>query len=163
MIVVNALTALDNIIEQVNAVLQNEIKKEVSLLDHKVQTVKDQAQSVNGRLNQSSPFSQIGDDNILHGAQWIADLPGENFIVLVAYTDNTDALYEIAQRYNYYLKEILSYFKVNDNGVVKYALLSGNYTTQKQAIAAIDSMPRCIDMPQPLARKVDVIQKQIAR
>ena len=147
-IVDDALTALDSKIE---------------LLDHKVQTVKDQAQSVNGRLSQSSPFSQIGDDNILHGAQWIADFPGENYIVQLAYTDNTDALYEIAQRYNYYLKEALSYFKVNDNGVVKYVLLSGNYPTQKQAIAAIDSMPRYIDMQQPLARKVDGIQKQIAR
>ena len=128
-----------------------------------MQTLKDQAKSVNGRLSQSSPFSQIGDDNILHAAQWIADLPGENFIVQLAYTDNTDALYEIAQRYNYYLKESLSYFKVNDNGVVKYALLSGNYTTQKQAIAAIDSMPRYIDMQQPLVRKVEVIQKHIAQ
>ncbi len=160
---VDALTALNSKIELVNAVLQDEIKKEIALLDHKVQTVKDQAQSVNGRLSQSSPFSQIGDDDILHGAQWIADLPGENFIVQLAYTDNTDALYEIAQRYNYYLKEALSYFKINDNGVVKYVLMSGNYTTQKLAIAAIDSMPRYIDMQQPLARKVDVIQKQVAQ
>lgn len=128
-----------------------------------MQTVKDQAKSVNGGLSQSSPFSQIGDDNIIHGAQWVADLPEENFIVQLAYTDNTDAMYEIAQRYNYYLKESLSYIKVNDNGVEKYVLLSGNYTTQKQAIAAIDSMPRYIDMQQPLARKVDVIQKQIAQ
>lgn len=46
---------------------------------------------------------------------------------------------------------------------MRYALLSGNYTTQKQAIAAIDYMLRYIDMQQPLARKVDVIQKQIAQ
>ena len=128
-----------------------------------MQTVKDQAKSVNGGLSQSSPFSQIGDDNIIHGAQWVADLPEENFIVQLAYTDNTDAMYEIAQRYNYYLKESLSYIKVNDNGVEKYVLLSGNYTTQKQAIAAIDSMPRYIDMQQPLARKVGVIQKHFAQ
>jgi septal ring-binding cell division protein DamX len=163
LIVGDSLTALDSKIELVSTVLQDEIKKEVALLDYKVQTVKDQAQSVNGRLSQSSPFSQIGDDNIIHGAQWIADLPGENFIVQLAYTDNTDAMYEIAQRYNYYLKESLSYFKVNDNGIVKYALLSGNYATQKQAIAAIDAMPRYIDMQQPLVRKVGVIQKHIAQ
>ena len=162
-IVGDSLTALDSKIELVSAVLQDEIKKEVALLDYKVQTVKDQAQSVNGRLSQSSPFSQIGDDNIIHGAQWIADLPEENFIVQLAYTDNTDAMYEIAQRYNYYLKESLSYFKDNNNGIVKYALLSGNYATQKQAMAAIDSMPRYIDMQQPLVRKVGVIQKHIAQ
>lgn len=162
-IVGDSLTALDSKIELVSTVLQDEIKKEVALLDYKVQTVKDQAQSVNGRLSQSSPFSQIGDDNIIHGAQWIADLPEENFIVQLAYTDNTDAMYEVAQRYNYYLKESLSYFKANDNGIEKYALLSGNYTTQKQAMAVIDSMPRYIDMQQPLVRKVGVIQKHIAQ
>ena len=162
-IVGDSLTALDSKIELVSAVLHDEIKKEVALLDYKVQTLNDQAQSVNGRLSQSSPFSQMGDDNIIHGAQWIAGLPEENFIVQLAYTDNTDALYEIAQRYNYYLKETLAYFKVNDNGVVKYALLSGNYTTQNHAIQAIDSMPRYIDMQQPLVRKVEVIQKHITQ
>ena len=119
--------------------------------------------SVNGRLSKSSPFSQISDDNIIHGAQWIAELPEENFIVQLAYTDNINALYESAQSYNYYLKDVLSYFEVNDNGMAKYVLLSGNYATRKQAIAAIDAMPRYIDRQQPSVRKLDVIQKHISR
>jgi septal ring-binding cell division protein DamX len=72
-------------------------------------------------------------------------------------------LYEIAQTYNYYLKDALSYFKVDDKGAVKYVLLSGNYTTQKQAMAAINAMPRYVDMQQPMVRKVDVIQKHISQ
>ena len=81
----------------------------------------------------------------------------------LAYTDNINALYEIAQSYNYYLEDVLSYFEVNDNGMAKYVLLSGNYATRKQAIAAIGSMPRYIDMQQPLVRELDVIQKHIAQ
>ena len=122
-------------------------------------TVKDHVESVAGRLSQSSPFSTIGEDNIIHGAEWIAGLPSENFTVQLAYASNKDALYEIAQSYSYYLKDALSYFKVDDKGTVKYVRLSGNYTTQKQAMAAIDAMPRYIDLQQPMVRKVDVIQK----
>lgn len=162
-IVGDSLTAMDSKIDLLNATLQDEIKKEVAQLDYKVQAVKDHVQSVGGRLSQSSPFSQIGNDNIIHGAQWIAGLPSENFTVQLAFASNKDALYEVAQSYNYYLKDALSYFKVDDNGSDKYALLSGNYPTQKQAIAAIDSMPRYINMQQPVVRKVDVIQKHIAQ
>jgi len=162
-IVGDSLTALDSKIELVSAVLQDEINKEVAQLEYKMKTVKDQVQSVDGRLSQSSPFSQIGADNIIHGSQWVAELPRENFTVQLAYTDNVNALYEIAQSYNYYLKDTLSYFEVNDNGIVKYVLLSGNYTTQQQAIAAKDSMPRYIDMQKPVVRKLDLIQKYIAR
>ena len=84
-------------------------------------------------------------------------------LVQLAYASNKDALYEIAQSYNYYLNDALSYFKVDDKDTVKYVLLSGNYTTQKQALAAINSMPCYIDMQQPMVRKVDVIQKHISQ
>ena len=84
-------------------------------MDNKMQEMQDQVQSVEGRFSQSSPFSQIGDDNIMHGAQWIVTLPKENFTVQLAYAGDKDTLYEIAQRYNYYLKDSLSYFEVNDN------------------------------------------------
>ncbi|MFV9615905.1 MAG: hypothetical protein ACNYZG_08115 [Gammaproteobacteria bacterium] len=151
-IVGDSLTALDSKIDLMNSVLEDELK-----------TVKDQVQSVGGRLSQSSPFSQIGDDNIIHGAQWIAGLPRENYTVQLAYVGNKDTLYEIAQSYNYYLKDSLSYFEVKENGAVKYALLSGNYATQKQAIAAKDSMPRYIDMQKPVVQKLAVIQKYIAQ
>ena len=157
------LTAMDSKIDLLNASLQDEIKKEVAQLDYKVQTVEDHVESVAGRLSQSSPFSKIGDDNIIHSAQWISDLPSESFTVQLAYASNKDALYEIAQSYNHYLKDALSYFKVDDKGAVKYVLLSGNYSTQKQAMVAINSMPRYVDMQQPLVRKVDVIQKHISQ
>ena len=72
-------------------------------------------------------------------------------------------MYEIAQRYNYYLKDVLSYFEVNASGVKKYVLLSGNYTTQSQAEKQIQSMPRYIDMQQPVVQKLADVQKYIAQ
>ncbi len=159
----DSLTALESKIDLTKVDLQEEIKKQVAQLDYKVQAINDQVQSVDGRLNQSSPFSQIGDDNIIHGSQWLAALPAENFVVQLAYVDSTNALYEIAHTYNYYLKDKLSYLKIDENGKVKYVLLSGNYTTKKQAAAAIDSMPRYIDMQMPLVKKVDMIQQHIAQ
>ena len=139
------------------------LEQKIAQVDHKMQDIEDQVQSVDGRLNENSPFSQMGDDNIIHGPQWIAGLPAENFSVQLAYTESKNTMYEIAQRYNFYLKDSLSYFEVENNGVVTYALLSGNYTTQQQALNAIDGMPRYIDMQQPIVRKLDSIQKHIAK
>jgi chromosome segregation ATPase len=162
-IAADSLTALESKIDLAKSDLQEEIKKQVAQIDYRVQTINDQVKSIDGRLSQTSPFSQIGDDNIIHSTQWLKTLPAENFIVQLAYVDNMNALYEIAHTYNYYLKDKLSYLQVNDNGLVKYVLLSGNYTTQKQAAEAIDSMPRYIDMQQPLVRKIEAIQKHISQ
>ncbi|NOQ88164.1 MAG: hypothetical protein GQ550_04505 [Gammaproteobacteria bacterium] len=159
----NSLAVLEGKIEQVNAKIQDELKKEIALVDNKMQEMQDQVKSVEGRFSQSSPFSQIGDDNIMHGAQWIVTLPKENFTVQLAYAGDKDTLYEIAQRYNYYLKDSLSYFEVNDNETVKYVLLSGNYTTQKQAFSAMQSMPGYIDSQKPVVRKLAAVQKYIAQ
>ena len=137
-------------------------------LKYEIANVQDQVQSVEGRLSQSSPFSQIGSDNVIHGEQWISALPENNFTVQLAYVDDKTVLYEIAQRYNSQLKDSLSYFSVNDavterNGAVKYVLLSGNYATQQQAMAAIKDMPGYIDMKRPQVRKLEEIQNYIAR
>ena len=154
-IIRDSFTALESKIDLVNATLQDEIKKEIAQVDDKVQ-------SVEGRLNQSSPFSQIGNDNIIHGPHWIAGLPQENFTVQLTYVDNKDTLYEIAQRYNFQLKDSLSYFKINEKGAVKYVLLSGSYATHQQAISALGSMPGYIDMQKPVIRKIKIVQKYIA-
>ncbi len=158
----DSLTALQGKINQANVVLQDNITNQVGLLDNKLQMMKDQVQSVAGRLNQTSPFSLIGNDNVIHGAQWIKDLPAQNFVVQLAYVDNTKDLYEIAQRYNYYLKDVLSYFKVSDNGQIKYVLLSGNYATQLQASAQLQKMPRYINRQQPVVKKLKDVQAYIA-
>lgn len=158
----DSLAALASKLDQVSSTMQDEIKKEIAQVAYTVQSVQDQVQSVEGRLNNDSPLSKIGDDNVIHGSQWIAKLPQKNFTVQLAYVKSKDALYEIAQSYNFYLKDSLSYFEANNNGATKYVLLSGNYTTQQQAAAAIQSMPAYIDMQQPVIRKLDTVQKYIA-
>jgi len=150
----DSLTVLEDKIESLNAAMQAEIAQ----VDYKMQGMKDQVQSVEGRLSQSSPFSGIGDDNILHGSQWIAELPKENFVVQLALTNDKATMYELAQRYNYYLKDSLSYFEVKKEGITKYVLLSGNYVTQDKALSAIKSLPTYIDMQRPQIQSVEAVQ-----
>ena len=156
-------TALENKVAELNAVMQEEINKEIAQVEHKMQNMQDQVQSVDARLTNDSPFSQIGNDNIIHGAQWIAELPEQNFTVQLAYADDAKTMYELAQRYNSYLKNSLSYFEVDSSGKTKFVLLSGNYATHQQALAQLQSMPRYIDMQRPVVRKLADVQKHIAQ
>lgn len=157
-----SLAELEAKIEKLNITLKQEIGSEIASVSAKVETINDQVQSVEGRFNQSSPFSAIGDDNIIHGKSWLASMPAENFIVQLAFVDNKEALYEIAQRYNFYLKASLATFEVDEAGSKKYVLLSGNYATQQQAMNAIVEMPRYIDMQKPTIKKIDAVQKYLS-
>ncbi|MCK5395298.1 MAG: hypothetical protein KAJ32_04860 [Gammaproteobacteria bacterium] len=140
------------------AALEDEAQK----TNHEMKNMKDHIQSVDGRLNQTSPLSQIGNDNIIHGAQWVSALPEQGYTVQLAYVDNKDAMYEIADRYNFHLKDSLSYFEVNEKDALKYVLLSGSYEAEQQAASAIQSMPGYIDMQKPVIREIATIQKYIA-
>jgi len=157
-----SISQLETKVEELNITLQDEIKTKVAFVEAKMTTLDDQVQSVQGRFNQSSPFSNIGDDNVIHSESWIANMPAENYVVQLAFVDNKDVLYEVAQSYNFYLKDSLSQFSVNENGKEKYVLLSGNYATQQQAKRAVADMPRYIDMQRPIVRKVDEVQKFIS-
>ena len=164
----SSVAELESKVAELNTAMQEEIDKEMALVDNKMQNIQDQVQSVEGRLSNNSPFSQIGNDNIIHGAQWIADLPSQNFTVQLAYVADKSVMYELAQRYNYYLTNSLSYFEVNSvdnngNTRTKYVLLSGNYATQQQAVAQIQSMPRYIDMQRPVVKSLDDVKKYIAQ
>jgi hypothetical protein len=158
-----SLTALEDKIDQLNTSMLQEMDKEVALIDDKLKNIQDEVQSVEARFSNDSPFSQIGNDNIIHGAQWINALPAQNFTVQLAFVDTKNAMYELAQYYNTYLRDSLSYFEVADKGITKYVLLSGNYATQQQASAKIESMPRYIDMQKPVVRKLDDIQRYISQ
>lgn len=159
-----SLVELESKVTELNSVMQEEISKEIALVDHKIQNMQDQVSSVDARLTNDSPFSQFGNDNIIHGAQWIAQLPDQHFTVQLAFVDDINTMYELAQRYNYYLNESLSYFEVNSgNGKTKYVLLSGNFATQQQALAQIRSMPGYIAMQRPIVKSLGDVQKYIAQ
>jgi hypothetical protein len=159
----DSLTALQSKIEQLNTTMKQEMDKEVALIDDRLQNMQDEVQSVEARFSNDSPFSQIGNDNIIHGEQWINTLPAENFSVQLAYVDNKNAMYEIAGQYNTYLRDSLSYFEVTDKGITKYVLLSGSYATQQQALVKLQSMPRYIDMQKPVIVKLAEVQRYISQ
>jgi len=159
----NTLASLEDKLDVVSSELQDELKKEVVMLNLKTKSLQDQVQSVDGRLSQSSPFSLIGSDNVIHGAQWISALPADNFVVQLAYVNTKKELYEIAQRYNYYLKDVLSFFEVKHNGKIKYVLLSGNYSSRVQASTQQQAMPRYINWQKPVVKKLESVQAYLAQ
>jgi chromosome segregation ATPase len=144
------------------AVLQDEMDKSIARVDEKLQTMQDQVQSVEGRFNNSSAFSRIGDDNIIHGAQWISGLQKSHYTVQLAYVDNREVMYELAERYNHQLKDSLSYFEVSDAENTKYVLLSGDYATATEAEAVANAMPAYNNMQRPVTRSLNKIQVYIA-
>jgi len=158
----DALAQLETKINAMNQSIQQDVKKEITRMNRAVQDTQDQVQSVEGRLNQASSFSHIGDDNTIHGKQHINEVPAQNYSVQVAYVDNKDSMYAIAQRYNDYLKDKLFYFEVpvGSSAAVKtnYVLLSGNYTSNQQAVAASQAMPTYIERQRPVIRQFESVQ-----
>ena len=142
-----------------------QIETKIEQMNRAVQDTRDQVKSVEGRFNQVSSFSQIGDDNTIHGKQYINELPAQNYTVQVAYVDNIDSMYAIAQRYNGYLKDKLYYFEVpvESSGAVKskYVLLSGNYASSQHAVAASQLMPTYIERQRPVIRQFEAVQAYI--
>jgi len=145
-------------LQQSQVALEEKIEQVTSQLND----VQDQAASIAGRVSQSPFIEQIGDDNIIHGPQWITALSPEGFTVQLAYADNKDALYEIAQDYNFYLQDSLSYFVTNEKGTEKYVLLSGSYDSRQQAESVVKTLPAYIDRQQPVVREIAAVQKYIA-
>jgi septal ring-binding cell division protein DamX len=158
----DALTLLETKIDAMNQSIQEDVKKEIAQMSRAVQDTQDQVQSVEGRFNQVSSFSHIGDDNTIHSKQHINEVPAQNYTVQVAYVDNKDSMYAIAQRYNDYMKDKLYYFEVpvESSGTVKtkYVLLSGNYTSNQQAVAASQVMPTYIERQRPVIRQFETVQ-----
>ena len=158
----DALAQLETKIDAMNKSIQEDVKKEVEQMSRAMQDTQDQLQSVEGRFNQASSFSHIGDDNTIHGKQHINEVPAQNYTVQVAYVDDKDSMYAIAQRYNAYLKDKLYYFEVPvDSSAAektKYVLLSGNYTSDQQAAAASRAMPKYIEQNRPVIRQFETIQ-----
>jgi len=156
-----SLLSLENKVAVLNDTLKEEVNKELALTNSKMQQMQDQVQSVEGRFNNSSSFSNIGNDNIIHGEHWIKQQVSSNYSVQVAYTDSRDAMFDIAQSNNRYLDDALFSFKVEKDGISKYAMLMGSYPSRQQAMEKVDSLPTYINMQRPTLRKIADVQKFI--
>ena len=147
---------------QDNLVALNEkLEDEVKVLNGKLQNLNDQAQSLDGRVSNISPFSQIGSNNIIHGPQWLSQQPADNYAVQVASVTEKNDLYDIAERYNPYLKHELSYFTINSGQSEKYVLVSGGYTSEAEAASVIRRLPRYVNFQRPVMTRMGNIQNQL--
>ena len=147
---------------QDNLVALNEkLEDEVKVLNGKLQNLNDQAQSLDGRVSNISPFSQIGSNNIIHGPQWLSQQPADNYAVQVASVTEKNDLYDIAERYNHYLKDELSYFTIKSGQSEKYVLVSGGYTSEAEAASVIRRLPRYVNFQRPVMTRMGNIQKQL--
>ncbi len=122
--------------------LNQQLRQEVSRLNHQVAGINDQVLSLDSRVSDSVMFERIGDDNILHGEQWLAAQPAGNYVIRIVDVQDKAALYEIAQRYNYYLTDTVSYLAVEQGEKPGYTLLYGNYADESAARNAMEQLPR---------------------
>ena len=139
--------------------LNEKLESEVGTLKDKLQAMDDQAQTLEGRISGLSSFSQIGSSNVIHGPQWLAQQPSRHYAVQVASVNNKKDLYVIAQRYNRYLKDELSYYTAGSGDSAKYVLLSGGYASQQQAAAVKARLPRYVNFQRPLVTRMDEVHK----
>lgn len=141
--------------------LNDRLDDEVKTINGKLQAMDDKAQSLDGRISNSSPFSQFGVNNIIHGPHWLAQQPAENFAVQVASVTDRKDLYDIAQRYNHYLKDELSYYTVKSGQHEKFVLVSGGYANETEAAAVMQRLPRYVNFQRPLRTRMGDIQQQL--
>ncbi len=143
------------------AALNDKFEEEVKTLNGKLLNINDQTQSLDGRVSNISPFSQIGSNNIIHGPQWLSQQPADNFAIQVATVTSKNDLYDIAERYNPYLKDELSYYTVKSGRSEKYVLVSGGYASERQAAAVIRRLPRYVNFQRPVMARMGEVQKQL--
>ena len=141
--------------------LNEKLNGEVSTLNDKLQTMNDQADSLDGRISSMSPFSQIGRSNVIHGPQWLSQQPADQYAIQVVSVADKKEMYDIAQRYNRYLKDELSYYTVKSGQVDRYVLVSGGYATESEADAVLWRLPRYVNFQRPAKTRMSDIQQGI--
>ena len=133
----------------------------VTSINNKLQKVDDQLDSLNGRMQYQSPFSQFGKDSVIHGPRWLSKQPANHFGIQIATAGNKQALYQIAQRYSHYFTEAMSYYTVNSNYGQQYVLVYGSFSSESQAKSTLWSMPPYISQHRPSISRMGDIQKLI--
>ena len=159
------ITAINNKLQNVDTQLQQvdtrlgQVDAQVQQVDAQVQKVDDQAASLDGRLNHISPFTQFGKDNVIHGPEWLAAQPVDNYAVLLASTGSKQDLYEIAQQYNRHLRDSLAYYTVDSLRGQRYILVYGSFANQAEAASSLWRMPPYISRHRPQLTRIGDIAK----
>ena len=113
------------------------------------------------RFTQSCKNRNDSSNNIIHGPQWLSQQSADHYAVQVASVTDKNDLYDIAERYNHYLKDELSYFTVKSGRTEKYILVSGGYSSETEAASVIRRLPRYVNFQRPVMTRMGDIQKQL--
>jgi chromosome segregation ATPase len=127
-------------------------------VNQQVQTLDDKAQSLDGRMSYISPLRNFGGDNVIHSEQWLAALPSDKFMIVLANVSNKQELFDIAQRYSHYLTQPLAY--VEDAG--SFLLVYGQFDNPAVANSVLRRMPFMINGQRPGVLPVSEVQKHIS-
>jgi chromosome segregation ATPase len=142
--------------------INEKIEGDIKEVNSKLLDINDQTDSLNGRLSNVSPFSQFGQDSIIHGPQWFAEQPENNFVIQLSMVSDKNKLYEIAQRYNHYLKDQVAYYAVKTNRGEQYVLTYGSFSNNADISAALYRMPHYISSQRPNVARIADIQKTLS-
>jgi len=137
------------------------VQSDLASINNKLQHVDDKFQSLDGRMNYMSPFSQFGKDNVIHGPQWLASQPADHFAIQLASASSKNELYTIAQRYSHYFTEAMSYYTINTPQGQRHVLVYGSFADSRQASASLWRMPHYINQQRPVVARMGDIQKLI--
>lgn len=141
--------------------LNDKLNGEINSINAKLQTVNDQADSLDGRISNISPFSRIGSSNVIHGPQWLAQQPADSFAIEVATVADKREMFDVAQRYNHYLNDELSYYAVRSGDREKFVLVSGGYAAERDAAAVMRRLPRYVNFQRPTLTSMAEIQRRL--
>ena len=148
-------------VQQNLVAVSEKLDNEIRALNDRLVTINDQAESLDGRINSLSPFSRIGSDNIIHGSQWLSQQPADSYAIQVAAMAGKNEMYDLARRYNHYLKDPLSYYTVESGNSAQFVLVSAGYANEQEAAAALRRLPRYVNFQRPALSRMADIHEQL--
>lgn len=138
------------------------VQEEISTINHKLTTIGDQVDSLDGRLTNLRPHQAFGNGNVIHGPEWLSQQAAGQYVIHLATLDDKQSLYQLAERYSHYLNADLAYLPVEMNGAQQYALVYGKFESQAKAASAMSRMPRYIERQRPSVHQMETVQRYIA-
>jgi DNA repair exonuclease SbcCD ATPase subunit len=141
----------------------NAMQDELAGINDRLVAIGDQVDTLDGRVTNMRPYRGIGNDNTIHGSDWITKQPASNHTIHLATVSEKQELYKLAERYHSYLKDELAYLPVTAGEVKKYALIYGNYTALSEAESVLSRLPQMIERHRPSLHTMQQVQSFIVR
>ncbi len=130
-----------------------QLQQQVASVRKQLVEVNDQVTSLDARIAYIAPFQRFGGDNVLHGSQWLAKLNPQHYSIRLARVDNTQAMFDLVQRYASYLPEPVAYYPDAKGGFV--LVYGGDFADAGEVEEALRALPYSLNFhtPQPIANR----------